>query len=349
MDDIARVSTANLRTSDPACKSERRIFYLDIIRVLAIWLVIVNHTDGAWMLSMHSQSINWWFSVIYFFFSKAAVPLFIMVSGALLLNRDCSYRKTAKRIGRVLTALVLFSAFYYLTSTKAPSFLGFVDGFWHANIKVALWYLYMYIGLLVMSPLLKKLTSVMTKNDYLYLFGICLGITCMVPMLSEFYKPLTYTSFFQLPVFNAYIGLFVGGHYFANVATPSKRMALASVVLIPVCLLALTQMTGYFYIANGGVNYLRMDNITFTPIIVMSGCIFVLIRWLSEKSQTLKDESFALKLINLVALCSFGMYLTHIGFLSMLNSWFTQLCGVMPDIAALLLYEIVIFVKGRKS
>ena len=61
--------------------------YLDILRIIACFLVIVNHTDSRVFLRT-SPSETWFLGLTYFFICKAAVPLFLMISGVLLLRKN---------------------------------------------------------------------------------------------------------------------------------------------------------------------------------------------------------------------------------------------------------------------
>jgi len=326
-----------------------RIAYLDVIRVAAIALVIVNHTDGSWMLSLETQSPNWWFAVIYFFCCKIAVPLFVMVSGALLLPRRDSYRKTGARVLRIAVVLLAASAFYYLVGTGEHTLAGFADKFWHAKISGHLWYLYMYIGLLAMMPLLQKLAASMQPVDYLYFFVVCFGFVNLVPVAAQFFPPAAYTTHLQLPLFGGYIGMLMAGHYIANVTPPLTRsFAIAAVAVFLTCLAFLTLGTGYFYDIGGGADYLKLDNRTFTPIVLMAACIFALVRFSSSRHAKAQDaegarRSWGAKLLDALAVCSFGMYLVHPYLITLFHPYFLKACEAFPDIFALLLFEVVVF------
>ncbi|HPS81943.1 MAG TPA: acyltransferase family protein, partial [Candidatus Limiplasma sp.] len=92
----------------------KRFAYLDFLRILAAFLVIVNHTNSLVFEKTAPSDPVWWLSVAWYYLSKIAVPLFVMVSGACLLPRQETYRKTWGRFLRVLLVLVIFSYAYYL-------------------------------------------------------------------------------------------------------------------------------------------------------------------------------------------------------------------------------------------
>ena len=96
-----------------------RKLHLDILKVLAIFFVMFNHTgtEGFFLFSKSQGSL--WYGVYLFIsiITKIAVPLFFMISGALLLNKMESWKHILKkRFLRYFIILVFFSFLQYLWS-----------------------------------------------------------------------------------------------------------------------------------------------------------------------------------------------------------------------------------------
>jgi len=89
-----------------------RIVYIELLRIVASFMVIVNHTISNLFLEWELSG-TWFLSIVYFYLSKPAVPLFLMITGYNLLHRKDSYGKYGKRIGGILLVLVVVSTFYY--------------------------------------------------------------------------------------------------------------------------------------------------------------------------------------------------------------------------------------------
>ncbi len=66
--------------------------YIEFLRILACFLVIVNHTAHSIFLLIN-PSLTWFSSLTWFFISKIAVPIFLFISGALLLKKQDMPRK----------------------------------------------------------------------------------------------------------------------------------------------------------------------------------------------------------------------------------------------------------------
>ncbi len=150
--------------------------YLDVLKVLAIFLVLWNHTDTGFdlynrVLDMPQHMLYLCFSI----FDKIAVPLFFMCSGALLLGREESWRKLlTHRVRRFALILLIVSAINYLqyyNDSSRFSFYDFISRLYTGSVRTPLWYLYAYLAFLLSLPFLRKLARCMRDQDYFWLLG----------------------------------------------------------------------------------------------------------------------------------------------------------------------------------
>ena len=146
-------------------------YAFDILRILACFLVIVNHTNSEVFLGMN-PSLTWALSLAYFYFSKIAVPIFLMISGALLLRREYSYKELLiHKVGKVAAVLLLFSLYIYLVEEgNAFNLHDFINRIIEAPIITSYWYFYMLLGAYLILPFLRKIIIVMKQADWLYFF-----------------------------------------------------------------------------------------------------------------------------------------------------------------------------------
>ena len=95
-------------------KEKKRYYWVDLLKILACFLVVINHTGG-YLLEFAGTS-NFGTSLFYmieFVICKIGVPLFIMISGFLLLERNNNFCDIGKKIFRVFVPLFLLSALVY--------------------------------------------------------------------------------------------------------------------------------------------------------------------------------------------------------------------------------------------
>lgn len=179
--------------------NEHRTEY-DILRILAIVLVIYHHTvtNGFFYFSEFfnpdTRSLSPWYSSLFMVPSIICiidVPLFFMISGALLLGKEESILTVwKKRIVRYFLVLLVISAYYYY-----PSFLfesseagigDFLVKFFSQGLSAHLWFLYSYISYLIILPFLRYIAKSMTRNSLYYLFGLSVVFNGIIPIVRSY-------------------------------------------------------------------------------------------------------------------------------------------------------------------
>ena len=147
-----------------------------------------------------------------------AVPLFLMISGALLLEpeKEIPIKKLyTKYIGRLLAALVVFTLIFqifdYFMEDADGIFLEWVRDLFLGQSWAHMWYLYMMIGLYIMLPMYKKIT---TADDrfIMYVIIVLAVFTSIVPMIGSFGFDLA----FGIPTAIVYPLYMFLGYYFKN-------------------------------------------------------------------------------------------------------------------------------------
>ena len=174
-------------------KSARKL-HLEALRILASFLVLFNHTgeQGFFLFAAYPpQHPAYWLYLALSIACKAAVPIFFMVSGALLLedSREEPLRVLfRKRILRTALLLVLISLVYYLWQRvlwDAPASLPeFLELLYAGRVITPLWYLYAYLGFLLALPLLRRLARALGNREFFYWAALALLFQGLLPTLS---------------------------------------------------------------------------------------------------------------------------------------------------------------------
>lgn len=171
---------------------EKKQLDIELMRILAAFFVIFNHTraDGYLLFSQYDpQSLKFWVYMMPSVFCKFSVPLFFMISGALLLGRaQESYRTLwTRRIPRMLWILLFWSGVYYLVDVlrgwEDPSAVTFFRVLFEDAWVVPFWYLYAYIAFLISLPLLQRFAKGLENRDFGYLIAVFLVFSCFLPTL----------------------------------------------------------------------------------------------------------------------------------------------------------------------
>lgn len=174
--------------------TQGRKVYLDVLRIAAIFLVLFNHT-GAWYYPC-SRVPDTLFGVgelIVSISDKIAVPLFFMISGALLLVKQESIRQLLrKRVWRYVVVIALFQVIQHAYAhyvhgvgfTKRELLRHCVQGeppCYGNYVNYAVWFLYAYLSYLLILPLLRIMVKHMRNVHFLYLFAVQMVLWAFVP------------------------------------------------------------------------------------------------------------------------------------------------------------------------
>ena len=156
--------------------------------IFASFLVVLAHQTA----QVDARSIY-----VYQIISEAAVPLFIMKSGTLLLSNSkrINYSYVRKRITKFALIIIFFFFFYNLLWNALIDGISF-SAVWKSIVAVVtadtayncqFWYLYMLLGLYIISPVIKKFTDNADKKDFLYVITVFAIIGFIVPSICGIY------------------------------------------------------------------------------------------------------------------------------------------------------------------
>lgn len=241
-------------------KKEKKI-HLEILRVLCIVLVIFNHTAPDGFLAFIGET-NGFLYLLKLFLSilcKIAVPVFFMISGALLLSREEPLRVLFfKRILRMVLVLVLVSVPYYIMNAKdAPASVGgFFRTLFTSAATTSMWYLYAYIGFLIMLPFLRAIVRALKDREYLYLLFAHILFTVSFTVLDKFVFVQGHNPDFSIAIIlesNIFYPLM--GYYVENVMDKSrlkKRNYWIAGILSVLSILAAAGLSVLYYKVHAG-------------------------------------------------------------------------------------------------
>lgn len=212
-------------------KRKTKTVYYEWIRLIACFFVIFNHLKG-YVLFINASGIKQIFYMVISVITKINVPLFFMVSGALLLDRQENILTVLKkRISRMVLVILIFELGIYIECMLYALAQGrdyeftlkrFVYGVFERSLDEtgAYWYLYAYLGFLFLLPLMQKLAKQMRRSDFYTLFTLHFVLLSLLPVFNlllrragydglstaeEFSVPLATTAAFFYPLTGYYI------------------------------------------------------------------------------------------------------------------------------------------------
>ena len=225
--------------SAAAQPKKNRILWLEALRIIAAFLVIVNHTNSDVFKASNPSEVSWHLSILWYYVSKLAVPVYVMITGGLMLSRQDSWKKVLSRVVRVLLALLAASYVYFLYDCWAHW------GLWPRGIRLNIllgkilrmeitdgfWYLYFYLAMMLTMPLWQWLHRRMTQQQRLNLIAFCFALNAALPLIGHYVPRLSLLENPLLPyVPLGYLGLLFAGDQVLNHLTIQRRTGLYAVI-----------------------------------------------------------------------------------------------------------------------
>ena len=321
-----------------------RICYLDALRIIACFFVLVNHTNSGIFLNC-SPSATWYCSLTYFFLSKTAVPLFLMISGAVLLGRTDPPEKNVRRIKRIIYVIVLFSAFYILDGHfrlgNEITFSDTVQAFLFSATN-SYWYLYLYLAVCIFMFAFQHLSVSLDKEKTLLLVIVILLTRSVIPMLPVFTDHYIQPMFYQ-GALTATTGLLFAGYYINEYVHADRKMTWTAAAVLIASTAFNVVCTRFVFYERDPENYLMLDDRFLLPSMLASISVFILLKGL------LKDERLGertKKAISYTGTLTFGIYLLGDWLISLLSPVSAFLYAGMHKLIAVVIFEIIVFAAG---
>ena len=168
-------------------EEKNREIYFDILKIVACFFVIILHVAARCWYNTDIYSFEWNVLNFYDGISRWTVPVFVMVSGAIFLNKDDSVKKIyIKNISKLVVVFFVWSYIYLYINGKQDliyNVFKLLIGNFH------MWFIYMIIGLYIMTPIFKCIV----KDKFLtkYFLILCFIFSFAIPQI------ITIASFFE--------------------------------------------------------------------------------------------------------------------------------------------------------
>ncbi|MES2266747.1 MAG: acyltransferase family protein [Bacteroidota bacterium] len=289
----------------------QNIRWINNLRLVAMFAVIVLHTASPLLFKYADSPLSWWMAAnIYNAIVRFAVPVFVMITGALLLHRK--YELTdflKKRIGRLIIPFLFWSLIYISYRWNNEEFY-FTNDAW-TNIRMVLhdlklgsyyhlWYVYLLFGLYLFIPIISSFVRHATEKELLYFLAIWF-ITMIIskPYFTRF------DSAIDLHNFTGYVGYLVLGHYLTYKQFCVKGMLFIAVAIFVAFTATIAAGTYYFEVEGKGLSTFFYEPIG--PFVLTLS----LSAFLIAKHTVVRLNPTINKVMNNASKYTLGIYLSH--------------------------------------
>lgn len=185
----------------------------DVIRVTACFMVIFLHVAA---IGFHDFVPGWWASNVYDSLLRSCVPLFLMLTGALLLRKEEPLHDFfSRRFSRIVPPF-LFWSFFYLgwRQLQAEDMLAWYQ--WPLQIMKGptghhLWYLYALLGVYAAIPFLRKIYLYTNLSERFAFVLLWMGASAWQLMEDHGSSTSELLNVYQLSSFSGLLGyVFLG-------------------------------------------------------------------------------------------------------------------------------------------
>jgi surface polysaccharide O-acyltransferase-like enzyme len=170
-------------------KNEKRVVWVDWMRVAACFMVILVHATEPFYLGGEGSQIlteaDAYWSSFFDSIVRACVPLFIVASSYLQFPLHYSSGEFVRRRAvRILVPFALWSAVYaFAWNNPVENFQNLLLNFNYAAGH--LWFVYMLIGVYMLMPLLSPWAEKVSKRELQVYLGIW-ALTTLIPILRDY-------------------------------------------------------------------------------------------------------------------------------------------------------------------
>lgn len=324
-------------------EKKQRVIYLDILRVVAIFLMMVLHIASGYLNSTPVGSVNWHAANVYESLVRCCVPVFLMISGRFFLDPEREYtfeRILTRNVKKLAIAFGIWSFAYAVYACFADSdhsvvhciknfFQQFLTGHYH------MWFLFTLVGIYLCVPFLrkitvdKKLTGQMLSVAAVFLFVLPF-LESVLPFVDGILEVINSDIGFGL--LGAHAFYFVLGYYVSVVCVPAKWYTISFIGGIGAVMYMV--LGTYHLSAQAGSSVQSLYQYETLPVLLESMAVFLLFRKLFERAALSNREEAILKRLSAA---SFGMYLIHDFF----NALFIHIGGLGWTISYAILIPVV--------
>ena len=356
-------------------QKNQHIVWLDVVRFIAMFTVVCCHCTDPFNFypgtAPNIGEIKLW-GAIYGSVLRPCVPLFVMITGALLLPvRGDASTFYKKRIPRVFYPFLIWSVLYnlfpWITGLLGLNPQIILDFFPYAVeevmqqsfsvsleyilmipfnfsiLAVHMWYIYLLIGLYLYLPVFSAWVEKASERAKL-MFLLAWGVTLLLPYYYQFvsnylWGTCSWNSFGMLYAFAGFNGYLLLGHYLKNLEWSLKKTLAIGIPMFAV---------GY------AVTFLGFRHITALPeytdemlelfftycslnVVMMTIPVFMLAKKVKVNSERMKKA-----LANLTV-CGFGIYMIHYFFTGpsvVLMRAINMPIGLQIPVAAILAFAV---------
>ena len=307
--------------------ANKRIVELDVLRVIAIIAVVVMHCTGA-VQKYYSNGVDTTFLVtnIPNALSRFAVPLFVMISGRLMINGGHGYDYFIKKSVHYMGVFLFLNFLYSLFLIEIPSGA-------YGNIKALLvntvtdslvgwfhfWFLFLICGLYAINPIIEVFVNHLSESVKRYYIIISIVFCFFAKTLVEI--PVIGSLFgehlngFLAGFLSIYSFYFILGYWLRDVRSVSSGKLIAGLISGLICNAVIASISSI----AAGERVVSFIDARSPSTLLVCVCLYLLVCRIPYKEGPWRKKIEGLSEL------SFGVYLIHLLVLEFFKKCFPRI------------------------
>lgn len=293
--------------------------WLDSLQALAVIAVITVHISTPVVKTMFGENMNfWWIGHVADSAVRFAIPVFLMVSGAVLLTQEYKLKDFYKKqFLRIVLPLLFFMLVYCvfkwvnLPFPKQPHGLSetlswAVKLFLAEGISKHFWLVYMLIFLYLVVPIVGEFARKLKPEMIVFLLAAWVVMCLISHNFSVNMYSWSFGSILQkLYTYVLYLGYMLLGYYLCNIFYVSRNVRITAVIVYVFTVLLIVLVVYYTSHINSKPDLSLYNYLSFS-IIIQSAAVFIALKQKEVSPIWLKKTIFA------ISDYSYGIYLVHV-------------------------------------
>ena len=290
---------------------KKRIAYMDFLKFISCLGVVIFHVASETWYSYEYFKIDnlWIIDNTYKGLLYSTLPVFVMITGANILDREISIRKIyAKYIPRVLFFLLVWGEIYYAFQYRVfnlNSIFKCLENILCGKAYTHLWYLYMLLGLYLITPVVSIVCRNANKSQMQYLMVLLFVFAFVARYLEAVFPSVVELKDALYLSFPNFLLFYIGGFYCKKYSI-SKSQKIVLYISTAIILGALIIYSNY-------ESLIRNVPVETIGVLHLGNCLLSFSSFVIAKdmSKIIEDCRFITIINNFINPLNFGIYLIH--------------------------------------
>ena len=293
----------------------------DFLRTIAIFMVIIIHSNVIY-LETNKGAIGWLIIMEITAICLVAVPLFFMISGALLLDCDnivSIHELFCERLLKQFLPFISWSLIYTVVRIimgKLPLTINSFTKLLYEPAYYQFWFMYTLLSIYLLLPIIQIIAIHLNQKQMEYLLAIWFVFSVLIPGASYFINEFRISKHIDLILCEGYIGYFFLGFYLKKY---KKTYDTSLGILLTIIGCLLTGVVAWIERVLCLKYQIKYQGYVYQAYLLPGVVVSVIGIFLVCQKMKLNQENVIGKIIVKLSKLSIGVFYVHMLFLALLE------------------------------